>query len=135
MKEVLEVVFRGGKKVDANVKGFTIKTDQPERAGGGGSAPSPFDLFLASIGTCAGIYALGFCQARDINTDGMRISLSREVNQETKMVSAVEIKLHTPKDFPEKYEKSIIQTMNMCAVKKHLENPPKFTTVTTISNP
>ena len=56
--------FPGGAKVDAHFSGFTVKTDQSPKGGGEGSAPSPFSLFLASIGTCAGIYVLGFCRQR-----------------------------------------------------------------------
>lgn len=131
----LEVTFPGGKKIDANVGDFTIKTDQSEKAGGEGSAPTPFALFLASIATCAGVYAKSFCDKREIDTAGMKITLSYDVNPETKMIDDVEIKLHTPKDFPAKYEKAVIKSMNLCAVKKHMENPPNFNTVTTISHP
>ena len=72
----MEVVLSGGMKVNAIYKGFTIETDQPEQAGGDGSAPSPFDLFLASIGTCAGFYVLSFCQKQGIPTDEIRLMLS-----------------------------------------------------------
>ena len=62
----MKVYFPGGKRVYADYGGFTIETDQPARGGGDDSAPAPFDLFLASIGTCAGIFALGLhAAARD----------------------------------------------------------------------
>jgi len=131
----LEVSFPGGKRVDTHIGDFTIATDQSVRAGGEASAPTPFNTFLASIASCAGIYALGFCQEREIDTTDMKISMSYNVNRDTKMVDQVEIKLHTPEGFPPKYEKAIIKSMNMCAVKKHMETPPEFRTITTISNP
>lgn len=131
----MEVSFPGGKRVDAHIGNFTISTDQSVRAGGEASAPTPFNTFLASIATCAGIYALGFCQERDIDTTDMKISMSYNVSRETKMIDLVEIKLHTPEGFPAKYEKAIIRSMNMCAVKKHMETPPEFRTITTVSHP
>ncbi len=73
---LIEVSFPGGKKVDASIKGFTIPTDQPISSGGEGSAPSPFDLFLSSIATCAGIYALGFCESKGIDTTGLKLEMS-----------------------------------------------------------
>ncbi|MCK5331318.1 MAG: osmotically inducible protein OsmC, partial [Candidatus Marinimicrobia bacterium] len=60
----MKITFPGGKKINAEYNGQIIKTDQAVASGGNGSAPEPFDLFLASIGTCAGIYVLGFCQQR-----------------------------------------------------------------------
>ena len=62
--------FPGGARVDAHFGPYTVKTDQPPSGGGQGSAPAPFSLFLASIGTCAGIYVLGFCRQRGLPTDG-----------------------------------------------------------------
>ena len=69
----MKVYFPGGKRVYADYGEFTIETDQPARGGGDDSAPAPFDLFLASIGTCAGIFALGFMQQRGIDPAGSSI--------------------------------------------------------------
>ena len=71
----LNVRFPGGKRVDVEVGGFTIPTDQLPRDGGEASAPPPFYLFLGSIATCAGIYALGFCQSRNLSTEGLALSM------------------------------------------------------------
>ena len=81
----MKVYFPGGKKVNADYNGFTIETDQMVMAGGEGSAPQPFDLFLASIGTCAGIYVLGFCQQRGLPTEGIEIIQTIEPNPKTKL--------------------------------------------------
>jgi len=129
MKTIVEVTFPGGKQVNANIKGFDLLTDQPVIQGGTGKAPSPFDFFLSSLATCAGFYAVSFCQSRDIDTTGMKVELSREVDPEKKLISAIEIKLITPKDFPEKYNKSIIRAMDQCSVKKVLDNPPVISTI------
>ena len=94
MQTTIEVSFPGGKRVDARVGGFTMATDQPTELGGDGSAPAPFDLFLASIATCAGIYVLGFCQARGLATDGLALVQHHEVDpvQDVEMaVSGVKV--------------------------------------------
>ncbi|EMR75440.1 putative redox protein, regulator of disulfide bond formation [Thermoplasmatales archaeon SCGC AB-540-F20] len=120
----MEINFPGGKKVDAIYKGFTIKTDQPEREGGEGISPEPFSLFLASIGTCTGIYVLSFCQKRNINTDGVKMILRTEKNKETHMINKISMEIQVPKDFPDNYKNAIIKTAGLCTVKKHLEKPP-----------
>jgi len=130
MKKVIEVSFPKGKQVSANIKGFDLLTDQPVAAGGNGEAASPFDFFLSSLATCAGFYAVSFCQSRDIDTTGMSVELSREVDKETKLISNIEIKLIVPTGFPEKYEKSILRAMDQCSVKRHLDNPPAISTIT-----
>ncbi len=122
----IEVTFPGGKRVDANFKNFTVPTDQPEYAGGEGSAPAPFDVFLSSIATCTGIYALGFCQSKKLSTEGLKLTMDVEKNKETKMIDKITLNLALPKDFPEKYRAAIVRSMDLCAVKKHMLAPPEF---------
>ncbi len=129
MKKVIDVSFPKGKQVNANIKGFDILSDQPVKAGGDGEAPGPFDFFLSSIASCAGFYASSFCESRDINTTGMSLELSRQVDPETKMVSDIKIKLNLPDGFPQKYSKAIIKAMDQCSVKKHLVHPPMIETI------
>lgn len=118
--------FPGGKRVDAHVGPFHIKTDQPQQAGGDNSAPSPFLTFLSSIGTCAGIYVLGFCQQRNIPTDGIKIVQRMDVDRATGMTTKVYLDIRLPADFPEKYKDAVIRSADQCAVKKHLAHPPAF---------
>lgn len=118
--------FPGGKRVDAHFGSHHVKTDQPHQAGGDGSAPAPFLLFLASIGTCAGIYVLGFCQQRNIPTDGIKIIQRMEVDRATGMTSKIYLDIQLPADFPEKYKDAVIRSADQCAVKKHLAHPPAF---------
>jgi len=120
--------FPGGARVDAHVGPFTIQTDQPPAA----SAPTPFTLFLASMGTCAGIYVLGFCQQRGLPTEGIRIVQRMEKDPLTGLISNVELEIQVPPEFPEKYHTSLVRSAEMCAVKKHLEHPPVFNVHTTI---
>jgi putative redox protein len=122
----MNIYFEGNKKVIADYKGYKIVTDQPVRAGGDGSAPSPFDLFLASLGTCAGIYVKGFCDQRGIPTDGIRLTQEVIVDPETHMVSDLKILIHLPSSFPERYKDAVINSANLCAVKRHMHNPPRM---------
>jgi ribosomal protein S12 methylthiotransferase accessory factor len=117
--------FPGGVAVEAVWKGHTIRTDQPAPHGGD-SAPAPFDLFLASIATCAGFYALRFCQERQLPTEGLALSMDFDKNPETKMISTIRIRLTPPKDFPEKYNAAIVRAMDTCAVKRHILDAPAF---------
>jgi putative redox protein len=124
----MEIVidFPGGAKVDAHFGSHTLHTDQPAQGGGEDSAPTPFAIFLSSIGTCAGIYALGFCRQRGLKTDGMKIMQRMHSDPATGMVSKIDLELVLPKDFPDKYRAAIINTMELCAVKKHMQKPPSF---------
>jgi ribosomal protein S12 methylthiotransferase accessory factor len=118
--------FPGGARVDAHFGSFTVKTDQPPLGGGEGSAPTPFVTFLASIGTCAGIYVLGFCKQRGLPTDGIRIIQRMHSNPTNGMVSKVDLEIQAPPTFPEKYLRALVRSAEQCAVKKHFEHPPQF---------
>jgi ribosomal protein S12 methylthiotransferase accessory factor len=114
--------FPGGSRVDAHFGPFTLQTDQPPEA----SAPTPFATFLASIGTCAGIYVLGFCQQRGLPTDGIRLIQRVYKEPSSGMVSKIDIEIQVPPTFPEKYLPSLVRSAELCAVKKHIEHPPAF---------
>ena len=124
----ITITFPGGKKVNAELNGMIIPTDQPKLQGGDNSAPSPFMHFLASIGTCAGIYVLSFCQERKIPTD--RITLTERLEYTTEdgksKLSKIVLDINVPPDFPEKYHKALIKVADQCAVKKTMMNPPQF---------
>ena len=118
----LTIDFPGGKKVDAHFGAFTVRTDQPPEA----SAPTPFEVFLSSIGTCAGIYVLDFCQKRGLPTDGLKITQHMDQDRATGLVEAIRLEIELPSGFPEGYRQAVIRSAELCAVKKHLEHPPKF---------
>ena len=118
--------FPGGARVDAHFGPYTIPTDQPPTGGGDGSAPTPFAVFLSSMGTCAGIYVLGFCRQRGLSTDGIRIVQRMHSNPLTGMVGKVDLEIQVPASFPEKYRPSLVKSAELCAVKKHFEHPPMF---------
>ena len=120
------IEFTGGKRVTSTYKGFTVKTDQPPSEGGDGSAPEPFDLFLSSIGTCAGVYIVYFCESRDIPTDGISMTLRFERNEKSHLMEKIAIEIHLPPDFPDKYRKAVIRAAEMCTVKRTLMHPPEI---------
>lgn len=119
--------FPGGSRVDSHFGSYTVKTDQPVIGGGDGTAPTPFATFLSSIGTCAGIYVLGFCKQRGLSTEGIKI-IQRALPNPFKpgMVGKVQLEILVPPDFPNKYYDALVRSAEQCAVKKHLETPPEF---------
>lgn len=129
----MEIFYEDNKKVNASFNGHIIKTDQPENAGGDNSAPSPFDLFLSSIGTCAGFYVKSFCDQRNIPSDNIKIVQSMNFNHETHLISDINIDIQLPLEFPEKYRSAVIASANLCTVKKHLINPPKLEVTSSIN--
>lgn len=120
----MTIRFSGNKRVDAEYGGMTIETDQPVRSGGDGSAPAPFTLFLASIGTCAAYYILDFCQHRQIPTEGIHIVQKMEQDPATRLISGIHIEVTLPETFPQQYKNAVVSAAKLCAVKKHLEHPP-----------
>jgi ribosomal protein S12 methylthiotransferase accessory factor len=122
----IEISFPGGKRVAARVGDHLIETDQPEQLGGAGSAPAPFDLFLAALGTCAGIYVLGFLQSRGLPTQGLRVRQQVEMDSETHLASRVCLEISLPPGVPERYRPAILRAAQSCKVKKTLAQPPLF---------
>ena len=115
----MTIDFPGGSRVDAHFGPFTVATDQPPEA----TAPSPFAMFLASIGTCAGIYVLGFCQQRGLPTEGLRITETTHAAADG-MVDRIDLDVQLPADFPDKYREAVVRAADQCTVKKHLLHPP-----------
>jgi ribosomal protein S12 methylthiotransferase accessory factor len=118
-------------KVNAEFKGYTICTDQP-LPNGDGSAPTPFDLFLASLGTCAGIFVKGFCQQRGIDDQGIKIIQTFDFDREKHLVKHITIEIKLPVGFPEKYKDAVVNVADLCLVKRHLADPPVIETFATI---
>jgi putative redox protein len=123
---MMEITFDGGKVVTAHTHGHSIRTDQPPDSGGADSAPAPFDLYLASIGTCAGIYVKSFCDNRQIPAENIKIIQTMEYSKETGLPTSVKLDIQLPADFPEKYKASVLHVAGLCKVKKSIANPPLF---------
>jgi putative redox protein len=127
----MEITFDGGKVVTAHTSQHSIKTDQPASHGGENSAPSPFELFLASIGTCAGIYVKSFCVNRKISTESIKIIQTTEYDKESGLPVNIKIDIKLPGDFPEIYKEAVVRAAQLCKVKKTIANPPLFEVITT----
>jgi ribosomal protein S12 methylthiotransferase accessory factor len=120
----IDVSFLGEKRVDARVGSFVVSTDQPVALGGAESAPAPYDLFLASLATCAGIYALGFCQARQLDTQGLGVSVDATLDGPAGIATKFEVALTLPIGFPEKYRTAIVNAIQHCKVHKTIAAQP-----------
>ena len=131
----ITITFPGNKKVNAEVNGMVIPTDQTKLDGGEGSAPSPFLHFLASFGTCAGIYVLSFCKERGIPTENVTLTERLEYGttpEGKSFLDTIALDINVPPDFPEKYHKALIKVADQCAVKKTILHPPKFAIKTVV---
>jgi len=128
----MEIKFEGGKVVTAYSHGHVIKTDQPVHSGGQDSAPSPYELFLASIGTCAGIYVKSFCDNRKIPTENISILQTADFDEESGLPTNIRLDIKLPADFPEKYKEAVISVAELCKVKKTMADPPTFEVVTSL---
>jgi ribosomal protein S12 methylthiotransferase accessory factor len=122
----MKISFSGDSRVDADFNGFKVPTDQSHESGEPGSAPEPYDLFVASLGTCAGIYALSFCQERQLSTAGLAIFVTAEKDDKSGLFTRINMEISLPVDFPERYRKAICRTAGLCTVKRSLANPPSF---------
>ena len=125
--------FPGGARVDAHFGPYTVATDQPPMGGGQGSAPTPFAVFLSSLGTCAGIYVLGFCRQRGLPAENIRIIQRVNANRSTGLVDSVDLEIQVPPDFPEKYHKALILSAEQCKVKQQMAAPPAVNITTTVT--
>ncbi len=130
--KTVKVSFPGNLKVQADLGDFSISTDQPKQSGGDDTAPSPFALFVTSLATCAGYFALKFCRTRKIDTEGLAVNLNYEWDEEQKRYPEMEILLTLPEGFPEKYRNAIKKAVDQCVVKQHIVKPPEF--ILTITN-
>lgn len=122
----IDIGFPGGRKVDAYMRGFTVHTDQETASGGEDTALSPFELFFASLATCAGYYALEFCIRRGISTQGLRVALNAEKDESVKLYNDIKIILTLPRDFPEKYRNAIVRAVDLCTVTRHIRAQLNF---------
>jgi putative redox protein len=120
----LQILFPGDKRVVVQVGAHRIETDQPPELGGKNAAPAPYDLFLASLGSCAGIYALGFLQSRGLSTEGLAMTQRVDLDPQTHLARRVRFELTLPPGIPDKYRSAILRAVESCKVKKTLAAPP-----------
>jgi putative redox protein len=124
----IRVTFPSGKRVDAELvgKGVVVRSDQASVTGEPGSAPEPYQLFLASIGTCAGAYVLSFCLQRSLPTDGIELLQQQQYDESGKRLAKVTITIKLPSGIPQKYHRALVRAAELCAVKRAITDPPEF---------
>ncbi|MBU1003439.1 MAG: OsmC family protein [Proteobacteria bacterium] len=127
--KTFDVSFAGGVAIEAHIGKHTVRTDQSTDEGGQDSGPSPFGLLMASVATCAGVYAVRFCENRDIAIQGMKLRALCEFTDKPFHMDRMTLELTLPDGFPEKYKGAILRAMDLCAVKKNIIDPPEFDTV------
>ncbi|GEJ56037.1 OsmC family protein [Anaeromyxobacter diazotrophicus] len=127
------VTLPGGRRVDAQVGAHVVHTDQPVSNGGEDAAPTPFQLFLASLGTCAGIFVQGFCASRKLSPEGIRIVERPELDPETGVLRSVELRIEVPASFPEKYREALVRVADQCSVKRAIQAQPTFRVETVVA--
>lgn len=121
----IKVKFAGNKRVDALFGDRVVHTDQSSLHGGEGSAPEPFELFLASLASCAGVYVLGFCQVRNIPTDGIELTQRHDFDESGRL-ARVTMQIDVPAAFPAKYVQALERVAAKCTVKRVIQDAPEF---------
>src|SRR5690554_2329729 len=122
----IKVNFLDNLRLEAKFDDFTVIADQPIRYKGDGSAPGPFDYFLASSALCAAYFVRVYCLSRDICTDNIRISQNNIVDPENRYKHIFKIQVELPDDLPEKHRQGIVRSIDRCTVKKVVQTGPDF---------
>ena len=122
----IEVSLAEGMKVNATVGKHIVKTDQKTYGGGEDSAPAPFDYFLASLATCAGIFVKVFCERRGIDSTQVSLVQKHDVDPLSHKIKGINLEILLPADFPEKYKDAVIAAADQCSVKKLIADPPEI---------
>jgi ribosomal protein S12 methylthiotransferase accessory factor len=122
----IKVNFLENLRLEAKFDDFTVVTDQPIRYKGDGSAPSPFDYFLASSALCAAYFVRVYCKARDIPTENIRLSQNNIVDPENRYNQIFRIEVELPENISDKDRQGILRSIDRCTVKKVVQTGPEF---------
>ena len=122
----IKVNFLDNLRLEAKFDDFTVIADQPIRYKGDGSAPGPFDYFLASSALCAAYFVKLYCQTRDIPTENIRLSQNNIVDPENRYAQIFKIQVELPADISEKDRLGILRSIDRCTVKKVVQQGPEF---------
>ncbi|WP_339860300.1 OsmC domain/YcaO domain-containing protein [Paremcibacter congregatus] len=123
----ITVNFLDNLRLEAKFDDFTITTDQPVRYKGDGTAPSPFDYFLASSALCAAYFIKVYCLSRDIPTDDIRVSQNNIIDPENRYNQTFQIQVELPSSISERDRLGILRSADRCTVKKVIQQAPEFT--------
>ncbi|APQ10242.1 protein involved in RimO-mediated beta-methylthiolation of ribosomal protein S12 YcaO [Pseudomonas oryzihabitans] len=122
----IKVNFLDNLRLEAKFDDFTVIADQPIRYKGDGSAPGPFDYFLASSALCAAYFVKLYCQTRNIPTDNIRLSQNNIVDPENRYAQIFKIQVELPADISAKDRQGILRSIDRCTVKKVVQTGPEF---------
>lgn len=122
----IKVNFLDNLRLEAKFDDFTVIADQPIRYKGDGSAPGPFDYFLASSALCAAYFVKVYCNSRDIPTENIRLSQNNIVDPENRYNQIFQIQVELPEDISEKDRQGILRSIDRCTVKKVVQTGPEF---------
>ena len=122
----IKVNYLDNLRIDAKFDDFSVIADQPIRYKGDGSAPSPFDYFLASSALCAAYFVKVYCNARDIPTDGIRVAQNNIVDPENRYNQIFKIQVELPESISDKDRQGILRSIDRCTVKKVIQTGPEF---------
>ncbi len=122
----IKVNFLDNLRLEAKFDDFTVIADQPIRYKGDGSAPSPFDYFLASSALCAAYFVKVYCNSREISTDGIRISQNNIIDPEDRYNQIFKIQVELPESISDKDRQGILRSIERCTVKRVVQTGPEF---------
>lgn len=128
----INVTLEDGKRVATRIGNHAIVTDQPTKYGGHDSAPAPFDLFLASIATCAGFFVKSYCDSKGIDASGIDLVMTPQVDEKTKQVTGFVTTINVPPSLPEKVHSALQRAAQQCTVKKTINAHPEFSVETVV---
>ena len=122
----IKVNFLDKLRLEAKFDDFTVIADQPIRYKGDGSAPGPFDYFLASSALCAAYFVKLYCNTRNISTENIRLSQNNIVDPENRYQQIFKIQVELPADMSDKDRQGILRSIERCTVKKVVQAGPEF---------
>jgi ribosomal protein S12 methylthiotransferase accessory factor len=122
----IKVNFLDKLRLEAKFDDFTVLPDQPIRYKGDGSAPGPFDYFLASSALCAAYFVKLYCETRGISTEHIRLSQNNIVDPDNRYLQTIKIQVELPADMSDKDRQGILRSIDRCTVKKAVQAGPVF---------
>ena len=122
----VDVKFLDNLRLEASFDDYKIMTDQPVRYKGDGTAPSPFDYFLASSALCAAYFVKIYCTSRNIPTEDIRVRQNNILDPENRYNQTFKIEVELPASISEKDKQGILRSMERCTVKRVIQNEPEF---------
>ena len=126
-RPTVSVTHQGGDRFEIDVRGHRIRVDQPESMGGEDTAPTPTELFVASLASCSAFYARRYLSRHDLPVEGLRVETAYEMGTAPSRVSAFEVKVHLPAGIPAERHAALIAMVSHCTVHSTLTHEPEVT--------